>query len=64
MTIVKGLNSKGGVDNRNYKEYADILKFSDSEEKWTRVGEMAQPRSAGAVSIVDFDEFKDSCLKE
>ena len=59
MTITEELNSKGGVDNRDFKEYADILEFSDSEGKWTRVGEMAQPRAAAAVSIVDFDEFKE-----
>ena len=46
-----------------YKERADILQFSDSEEedKWTKVGEMSKPRNNHAVSIVDMNDFKNHC---
>ena len=46
-----------------YKERADILQFSDSEEedKWTKVGEMSKPRANHAVSIVDMNDFKYHC---
>ena len=43
------------------EQYADILEFSDSEEKWTKVGEMAKPRAAAAVSLVDLDDFRYHC---
>ena len=47
----------------NYETYiADILEFSDSEEKWTKVGEMAKSRQDHAVSIVDFEDLKNYCL--
>ena len=48
----------GGADSWN--NYADILKYSDSEgeEKWTKVEEMSKKRSKHAVSIIDFDKFK------
>ena len=51
----------GGRDSGNY--YADILEYSDSdgEERWSNVGEMSKVRYYHAVSIIDFDKFKDYC---
>ena len=51
----------GGRDIRSY--YADILEYSDSEgeERWSQVGEMSKGRAWHAVSIIDFDKFKDHC---
>ena len=53
-----------GGKNKDFKNYAEILEYSDSEggeEKWTRVGEMSKARSYHAVSVVDFVSFKDHC---
>ena len=52
----------GGRD-KDWKSYADILEYSDSEgeEKWSKIGEMAKKRFYHAVSIIDFDKFKDYC---
>jgi len=60
------LNNKvllfGGTDI-DYKSYADILQFSNSkgEEKWSRVGEMSQSRVYHAVSIVNSNDYTESC---
>ena len=62
MTIIINLYLLGGRD-KDRKDYADILEYSDSEgeEKWTRVGEMSKNRNWHAVSVVDFVNFKDHC---
>ena len=44
-----------------FKGYADILEYSESEEGWTTIGQISTERSSHAVSIVDFDNFKDYC---
>ena len=41
--------------------YAEILEYSDSEGKWISDGEMSKKRKFHAVSIIDFDKFKDYC---
>lgn len=60
----KSLVFKGGLDIE-LNQYVDILQFSDSEgeENWARVGAMSRPRGghAHAVSIINFDNFKDFC---
>ena len=52
----------GGRD-KDWNKYAEILEYSDlkGEEKWTNIGEMSKTRFAHAVSIIDFDKFKDHC---
>ena len=60
MTIVINLYLSGGADN-DYKYNADILEYSDSEEKWTRLGELSKFKGFNVVSIVDFVHFKDHC---
>merc|ERR1719468_1223352 len=40
----------GGRD-KNQNNYADILEYSEEEEKWTRAGEMSEKTSFQAVSI-------------
>ena len=54
---------EGGQDYAQYT-HAEILEYSvsEGEEKWTRVGEMSKKRARHAVSIIDFDNFKDYCL--
>ena len=55
-------SSGGGGSSQNMRtDYSDILEYSEVEEKWTRVGEMSQPRVFGAVSVVNFDEYKKYC---
>ena len=44
-----------------FKGYADILEYSEVEEGWTRIGQMSTSKSSHAVSIVDYDNFKDHC---
>ena len=45
----------GGLDK-------DIHEFSVEEEKWIKVGEMSRPpRNSHAVSVVDFNDFKNLC---
>ena len=63
MIITINLYLLGGRD-KDRKNHADILEYSDSEEeKWTRVGEMYKARRYHAVSVVDFVNFKDHCEK-
>ena len=50
-----------GVRDKEEKGYADILEYIDSEENWTKVGEMSKARIAHAVSVVNFVNFKDNC---
>lgn len=50
-----------GGEDTDRNEYADILEYSDEEGKWTRVGEMSEKRNFHAVSIIDFNKFKDYC---
>ena len=38
---------------------AEILEYSEGE--WISVGEMSKKRSYHAVSIIDFDNFRDHC---
>ena len=42
-------------------ENADIFEFSEGDEKWTKVGEISQSRASFAVSIVDFNDYKNHC---
>ena len=53
---------EGGQD-ADENTHAEILEYSDSEgeEKLTSVGEMSKKRARHAVSIIDFDNFKDYC---
>ena len=53
---------EGGQDYAQYT-HAEILEYSvsEGEEKWIRVGEMAKPRAAAAVSVVDLDDFRYHC---
>ena len=44
-----------------FKGYADILEYSEVEEGWTRIAQMSTSKSSHAVSIVDYDNFKDHC---
>ena len=44
-----------------FKGYADILEYSEVEEGWTRIGQLSTSKSSHAVSIVDYDNFKDHC---
>ena len=56
-------SSGGGGSSQNMRtDYSDILEYSEVEEKWKRVGEMSKHRSSGAVSVVNFDEYKEYCL--
>lgn len=53
----------GGIDF-NDNEYADILEYTEQEgedAKWINVGEMPTTRGYQAVSIVDFENFKNHC---
>ena len=49
------------MDDNDYEDHADILEYSESEEGWTTIGQMSTARSQHAVSIVDYDNFKDYC---
>ena len=51
---------KGGEDKKRYV-YAEILEYSNSEEKWISTGKMSKKRDSHAVSIIDFYEFEDHC---
>ena len=41
-------------------EYADS-EAEGEDAKWTMVGEMSKKRFYHAVSVVDFEQFKDYC---
>ena len=51
---------QGGRD-KNQNNYADILEYSEEEEKWTRVGEMSEKTSFQAVSIAEYSNFQKYC---
>ena len=51
---------EGGTD-KYWTSYAEILEYSEGEEKWINDGKMSEKRHSHAVSIIDFDKFKDYC---
>ena len=50
----------GGVDENPGN---DILEYDPETEKWTQIGTMREERLGHAVSVVDFEDYADFCLK-
>ena len=55
---LKGGQERGTISTRYVLEYSDT---EGDEKKWTKVGEMSEPRRHHGVSIVDYDNFKIFC---
>ena len=49
---------------RQIRYYADVLEYSEGEEKWTKVGEMTTPRKDLEVSIVDIFDMNMKICKD
>ena len=52
----------GGQDETRYT-MNDILEYDPETEKWTQIGTMREERLGHAVSVVDFEDYADFCLK-
>ena len=48
--------SSGGEYSEGYKK--DVLEFIHETESWTVIGEMKEPKSDHAVSVVSFQDYK------